>query len=132
MPMQRFSVKTGSRNQFVDITGEVEKVVAQSGVSEGACVVYIPHTTCGVTINENADPDVQTDILSHLSGMIPHSPKFRHSEGNSDSHIKASLVGSSATVPISGGSLSFGTWQSIFLCEFDGPRTRSVMVSILQ
>lgn len=130
--MQRFSVKTGSRNQFVDITGEVEKVVAQSGVSEGACVVYIPHTTCGVTINENADPDVQTDILSHLSGMIPHSPKFRHSEGNSDSHIKASLVGSSATVPISGGSLSFGTWQSIFLCEFDGPRTRSVMVSILQ
>jgi secondary thiamine-phosphate synthase enzyme len=129
--MERFSVSTRRRNQFVDITHSVAEVVARSGVAEGACLIYTPHTTCGLTINENADPDVPADIIGHLATIVPQRPDFRHGEGNADSHIKSSLFGCSQLVPISGGRLALGTWQGIFLCEADGARTRSVFVQIL-
>ncbi len=129
--MRSFTVRTRQRNQFVDITGKVGDAVGESRVSEGICLVFTPHTTCGVTINENADPDVPADIIDHLSGVVPRRADFRHAEGNADSHIKASLFGSSALVPISRGRLALGTWQAIFLCEFDGSRTRTVYVQIL-
>ena len=129
--MERFSVSTRRRTQFVDVTREVAERVGRSGVQEGACLVYIPHTTCGITINENADPDVPADVISHMNEVVPQRPDFRHNEGNSDSHIKASLFGSSVLVPVSGGRLALGTWQGIFLCEFDGARNRTVFVQIL-
>ena len=130
--MHRFTVRTRTRTEFVEITAEVRRVVQESGVRDGACVVYCPHTTAAVTIQENADPDVVRDMLLWLNQTVPKDvPGFRHAEGNSDSHIKASLVGSSVTVLIDGGDLVFGTWQGIYFCEFDGPRSRSVMVQVM-
>lgn len=129
--MESFSVSTRLRCQFLDITRQVAKIVSDKGVREGCCIVHIPHTTCGITINENADPDVPTDILAHLARMIPQLSDFRHCEGNSDAHIKTSLMGSAVTVPVSEGRLALGTWQSIFMTEFDGPRTRQVFVTVM-
>jgi len=129
--MESFTVRTRRRNEFVDITREVAEAVSRSGVREGICLVYIPHTTCGVTVNENADPDVPSDILSHTAQLVPREGLFRHAEGNSDAHIKASLFGASALVPVTGGRLALGTWQAVFLCEFDGGRTRKVYVQVL-
>jgi secondary thiamine-phosphate synthase enzyme len=126
-----FSVKSGSREELIDITGEVESIVRKSGVSEGLCVVYTPHTTAAITINENADPSVRRDIIKGLSGIGLDGMRFSHAEGNSPAHIKSSLVGCSETVIISGGGLRLGTWQGIFFCEFDGPRSRNVMVQVM-
>jgi secondary thiamine-phosphate synthase enzyme len=130
--MKSFSVPTKQRDQFVEITDTVRQYVRQSGIQNGLVTVYVPHTTCGTTINENADPDVVHDMLLTLKRLIPKdSPGFRHGEGNSDSHVKASMMGSSSQVIIDGGELVLGTWQGIYLCEFDGPRTRTVHVQVI-
>jgi secondary thiamine-phosphate synthase enzyme len=123
-------IPTSSRSCFVDITAEIESAVTQSGITEGTCVVCVPHTTAGVTINENADPDVRRDIIDTLERLVPWTGNYRHSEGNAAAHVKASLMGSSATVPVEAGHLRLGTWQGIFLCEFDGPRRREIWVTI--
>ncbi len=124
-------VKTGSRVEMLDITPLVQREVARNGVSGGICVVYVPHTTAGITINEGADPDVCTDIVTTLNELVPPHAGYRHMEGNADSHVKASLMGSSVSVIIDQGNLVLGTWQKIFFCEFDGPRTRKVLVKII-
>jgi secondary thiamine-phosphate synthase enzyme len=127
--MDSFTVQTRQRNEFVDVTPQVRQALKRRGLKEGIGVVYCPHTTAAITINENADPDVVHDMLLWLERAVPHvQPGFRHGEGNSDSHIKASLVGSSATVIVEGGELVLGRWQGVFLCEFDGPRSRTVHV----
>jgi secondary thiamine-phosphate synthase enzyme len=128
--MKKFTVATRSRSDMIDITGEVTLALKESGVRDGICHVFVPHTTAAVTINENADPDVPEDILMELDKVIPMSDGYRHREGNSAAHIKASLMGSSETVFVENGRLLLGTWQSIFFCEFDGPRMRSVIVRV--
>lgn len=129
--LERISVSSKSREEFIDITESVQRLVKKSGVREGICVVYVPHTTAGVTVNENADPSVQRDILATLRRLAPRDdPDYRHAEGNSDSHIKSALVGFSHMIPISDSSLTLGTWQGVFFCEFDGPRRRSVIVQV--
>jgi secondary thiamine-phosphate synthase enzyme len=125
------AVRTERRTQLLDVTAAVAKMVADSGVHSGVCYVYVPHTTAGVVINENADPDVAADIESALERMVPRDSGYRHAEGNADAHIKTSLVGTSATIFISNGQLELGRWQGIFFCEFDGPRTRRLRVKIL-
>ena len=131
MPVRTLNIRTRSRSDLVDITREVAHALAESGVQEGLCVVYVPHTTAGVTINEHADPDVAADVISALDGMVPWSGSYAHVEGNSAAHVKASLMGSSVTIPVQGGRLQLGTWQGVFFCEFDGPRSRSALVSCL-
>jgi len=126
-----FHVETSSREQLVDITRQVAEAVAATGIDQGAVLVYCPHTTAGLTINENADPDVVTDLLAGLERLAPRNAGWRHAEGNSDGHLKASLIGSSVTVPLAGGRLALGTWQGIYLGEFDGPRRRRVSVTVL-
>jgi secondary thiamine-phosphate synthase enzyme len=126
-----FSIDTRSRTEMVDITAAVERQVRASGVRAGLCLVFVPHTTAGVTINESADPDVRTDLLKALEAMVPADAGYRHAEGNSPAHVKASLMGSSQTVAIVNGAPALGTWQGIFLCEFDGPRKRRVQLRIL-
>ena len=129
--MNTFTVPTRHRNEMIDITDSVRRAVAESGIREGLATVFVPHTTAGVTINENADPDVIHDILLTLEELIPHQCRgYRHSEGNSDAHVKSSLIGSSVMVIVREGRLELGTWQSIFFCEFDGPRRRTCMVHI--
>jgi len=129
--IKEFNVRTNSRDALIDITGRVEDAVHETGTGAGLCVVSVPHTTAGVTINENADPSVRRDLLLALAGMVPDALPYTHAEGNSPAHVKASLVGSSAVVPIANGRLLLGTWQGILLCEFDGPRERLVRVQIL-
>lgn len=130
--MTEFEVRTKTRNQFVEITDQVRNAVTASNVKSGLCVVYCPHTTAAITINENADPDVVHDILLYLDRTIPQRQSgFRHGEVNSDSHIKASLVGSSATLIVDDSHIVLGRWQGVYFCEFDGPRTRKVLVQIL-
>lgn len=129
--MHKFTVRTTTRTELVEITAEVRDAVRASGVRSGLCVVYCPHTTAAVTIQENADPDVVRDMLLWLNASVPKDvPGFRHAEGNSDSHIKASLVGPGVTIPIDAGDLVFGTWQGVYFCEFDGPRSRNFMVQV--
>ena len=129
--MEAFTVRTRSRDELADITAQVQDVVRQAGLQSGRAIVYVPHTTAGVTINENADPDVVDDMLKQLDEMVPWSqPFYQHAEGNSASHVKASMMGSSVTVLIDSGRLVLGTWQGIYLCEFDGPRTRNVHVQV--
>ena len=129
--MVEFSVRSNTRNQMIEITALVEEAVRDSGVQAGSVLVYVPHTTAGVTINENADPDVVHDILLTLEKLIPHHlPGYRHGEGNSDSHVKASMMGSSAQVIIDHGRLVLGRWQGIYFCEFDGPRHRNLFVQV--
>jgi secondary thiamine-phosphate synthase enzyme len=125
------TIETRERNQMIYITSIVETIVRESGVKQGVCYVFVPHTTAAITINENADIDVSRDILSTLSKLIPYKDNYKHIEGNSDAHVKASLVGSTASVIINNGTLVLGTWQGIFFCEFDGPRSRKIMVKIL-
>ena len=130
--MTRFEVRTTARNQFVEITDRVRDAVVQAGAKSGLCVVYCPHTTAAITVNENADPDVVHDMLLYLNRTVPQQQTgFRHGEGNSDSHIKASLVGPSVTLIVDGGDIVLGRWQGVYFCEFDGPRTRTVMVQVL-
>lgn len=124
------SVRTHSRIEMVDITSVVQKEISKTGITEGLCVVYVPHTTAGITINEGADPAVCQDILNKLNELVPADAGYRHMEGNADSHIKASLMGSSVTVLVERGRPVLGTWQKIFFCEFDGPRSRKVFVNI--
>lgn len=125
------NISTRCRNDMIDITGEVQSVVDESGIENGDAIIYCPHTTAAITINENADPSVIHDILLTLEELLPqHRKGYRHGEGNSDSHVKSSIIGCSEQVLISDGSLSLGTWQGIFFCEFDGPRSRKVLVQI--
>jgi secondary thiamine-phosphate synthase enzyme len=131
MITKEIQVKTTTRNELVDITTQVEKVVEESGVSEGICVLAVPHTTAAVTVNENADPSVKADIIAKLSEFVPAGDRYRHLEGNADAHIKATIVGPSETLLVKGGRLSLGTWQGVFFCEFDGPRTRKVVIRVL-
>ena len=128
--MQQFSLNTPAEG-FIDITGQVRRIVAAGAVQNGLCQIFVPHTTAGLTINENADPDVVTDMLASLKQMVPNLP-YRHGEGNSPAHVKSSLVGCSLTVPIAEGQLCLGTWQGIYFCEFDGPRTRRFYIEILE
>jgi secondary thiamine-phosphate synthase enzyme len=130
--IHEITVRTRSRNELVDITERVREILEQSAVREGICHVFVPHTTAAITVNEKADPDVARDIRETLSKLVPEGEGYRHAEGNSDAHVKSSLVGVSVFVPVSGGDLLLGTWQAIFFCEFDGPRTRRCRVSILE
>ena len=127
----KFPVTTSRYAEFTDITGEIQKAVAESGISDGICYVYNPHTTAGLTINEGADPAVQSDLLGVLERIVPRDYPYRHGEGNSPSHMKATLTGSSVSVFIESGRLVLGTWQRIFFCEFDGPRSRTVRWTII-
>jgi len=129
--MDEISVKTSSHTQFIDITLKVSEVLQEAEIKDGICTVFTPHTTAGITINENADPDVPRDIMEEMGKVIPLNDGYDHIEGNSAAHIKSSLFGCSETVIIRNGSLMLGTWQSVFFCEFDGPRNRKVWVEII-
>ena len=129
--MISFNVRSSQQTEWIDITGEVQQAVAASGVREGICVVFVPHTTAAATVNENADPDVPRDVDFALDMISPDRQEFRHSEGNSAAHTKSSLVGPSITLIVSGGRLLLGTWQGIWFNEYDGPRSRKVLVRIL-
>jgi secondary thiamine-phosphate synthase enzyme len=129
---KELSISTSKRNELVDITSQISDIVKQSKVKQGICVVYCPHTTAAITINESADPAVQRDILVNLSKLVPENGDYRHSEGNSDSHIKSSLIGASETLIIQDSKLFLGTWQNIYFAEFDGPRQRKIIVEILE
>ena len=126
--MQELTVRTSRRSQMVDVTRQVQQAAAQLGLQEGAVLVYCPHTTAAVTINENADPDVAADILESLEKLVPWQGPYRHAEGNAAAHVRASLLGPGVLVPVTAGQLRLGRWQGIFLCEFDGPRTRQLWV----
>ena len=126
----RVAVKTGSRVEFRDVTPAVREAVAASGVKSGVCHVLVPHTTAGVTVNEHADPSVVEDMKAQLDVMVPQHGGYRHAEGNSPAHIKASLMGSAATLLVEGGEIVLGTWQGVFFCEFDGPRSRRMLVKV--
>lgn len=128
--LNRLSIRTHSRSELVDITPLVRDVVHKSKIENGVCYVFVPHTTAGITINENADPSVRQDILAELNKLVPWQGDYSHLEGNAAAHIKASLVGSSETVPVEKGDLVLGTWQGVFFAEFDGPRRREVWVEI--
>ena len=129
---ERLKVSSHSREEMIDITREVEELLSKASTENGICVLFTQHTTCGLTINENADPDVQSDMLGFLRQLIPqYEPNFKHFEHNSDAHIKSALVGSSATVPFEDGRLLLGRWQGIYLCEFDGPRERTVLLKVI-
>jgi len=129
--VKSLKVSTRQRAEFVDITSQVQEVISRAGMKQGICQVYVPHTTAGVTINENADPDVVRDMIATLEKLVPQSGSYRHAEGNSDAHIKASMMGFSVTVPVEQGRLALGTWQGIYFCEFDGPRGRQVTVTLI-
>lgn len=128
--MERIELETPEYG-FVDITARVKQVVARSGVDEGICVVYCPHTTAAITINENADPDVVRDLKFALEKTFPDRHEFRHAEGNSAAHLKSSCIGASEVIPVSGGAMALGTWQGIYFCEFDGPRHRKCYVQVI-
>ena len=128
--MRALEVHTGQRSQALDITRQVDEAVGASGLDTGWCLVYVPHTTAAVAVNEAADPDVMADLLAALERMVPWQGPYRHGEGNSAAHVKSVLVGSSLTLPVSGGRLELGTWQGVFLMEFDGPRRRRVLVGV--
>lgn len=127
----RLRVRTGSRTELVDITREIQNTVKESGVKSGICQIFVPHTTAGITINENADPSVVKDILMEVNKVIPFEDKYQHTEGNSAAHIKSSVIGPSLSVIIENGQIQLGTWQGIYFGEFDGPRSRQVWVKIL-
>jgi secondary thiamine-phosphate synthase enzyme len=129
--MNTIEIRTRSREEFVDLTAEVDRAVVSSGVASGVCVVTVPHTTAGITANENADPDVRADLAMLLRKIVPDTLPYTHGEGNSPAHAKAALVGSSVTLIVEGGRLKLGTWQGVFFCEFDGPRTRQAWVQVL-
>ena len=127
--MDKLSVKTTARTEFIDITARVQQAVADSGVQQGICLVHVPHTTAAVTVNENADPAVTRDILKELNKIVPFQDGYLHAEGNSAAHVKSSMVGCSCALAIERGRLALGTWQAVYFCEFDGPRSRSVWVT---
>lgn len=128
--MERFELETPAYG-FVDITARVRQIVRESGIEEGLCVVYCPHTTAAITINENADPDVVRDLKLALADIFPDRRDFKHAEGNSAAHLKSSAIGASETIPVTGGAMALGTWQGIYFCEFDGPRHRKIYVQVV-
>lgn len=128
--MEKINIKTARRIELVDITEEIQNIVTKNKIKEGVCFLFCPHTTAGLTINENADPSVKKDILNTLNKLVPENAGYAHSEGNADSHVKSSLLGSSVTLFIEGGQLALGTWQGIYFCEGDGPRSRQVWVKL--
>ncbi len=129
---KELKVKTNKKIEFVNITSEIEKIVDESKINNGICYVFVPHTTAAVTINEDADPDVVADIIAKLNDLIPKDESFyRHMEGNSDAHIKSSIIGASVEIFVNNGKLKLGTWQGVYFCEFDGPRYRNVWIKIL-
>ena len=130
--IQTFQVRTSKKTEFIDITPSIQEAVKNTGVEGGICFIFIPHTTAAVTINENADPSVSQDILMELNKLVPLQDRYQHLEGNSAAHIKASLIGCSQTVLVESGKLALGTWQGIFFCEFDGPRSRKVHVKMMK
>jgi len=130
--IHKFKVKTSARSEMTDITRELRALVGENGVEDGVCHVFVPHTTCGLAINENADPDVKRDIVAALDETVPADLDYRHSEGNSPAHIKSVLVGPSLTIFVEGGALQLGTWQGVYLCEYDGPRTREIWTRFTQ
>jgi secondary thiamine-phosphate synthase enzyme len=130
--MTTLTVPTSQRTEFVEVTTKVQKAVTQAGIKQGVCHLYVPQTTAGVMINENADSDVARDIRVQLDRLVPHDSDYRHSEGNSDSHIKAALIGTSLSVFVENGKLALGRWQGIFFCEFDGPRERQLQLKIVR
>jgi len=129
--LREIKIETHQRMEMVDVTADLEKAVAESGIKEGILLAGVLHTTAGMTVNENADPDVVRDLLMHLERMVPEQGGYRHAEGNSDAHIKAVLVGNSVTIPVFKGALVLGTWQGIYFCEFDGPRHRKIMARVM-
>jgi len=129
--LKEITIPTSTHTQILDITSQVQKVVGESGIAEGLCCIFVPHTTAGVTINENADPSVKQDIVMELNKVIPFNDNYSHLEGNAAAHIKASIVGSSVNVPVKNNNLLLGTWQGICFCEFDGPRQRKFYVKII-
>ena len=130
--VHKFKVKTSAKSEMADITREVQGIVRENGLESGVCHVFVPHTTCGLAINENADPDVKRDIIAKLNESVSADFPYRHSEGNSPAHIKSVLVGPSLTVFVEGGGLQLGTWQGLYLCEYDGPRKREVWVRLVK
>ena len=130
--METIDIQSSRRTEFIEITDRVREAVKRLGMSDGVCYIYVPHTTAGVTINENADPSVQRDIITALNRIVPYDQPYEHGEGNSPAHIKASLLGSSAAVFVESGRLVLGTWQGIFFCELDGPRSRRVYIKGLE
>ena len=131
MILNRINVKTEKQNEFIDITAAVRKIVVSENFKDGLCSVFVPHTTAGITVNEAADPDVVKDILGYLEKKVLQNDGYRHAEGNSAAHIKTLITGSSVTVPVKDGKLILGTWQGIYFCEYDGPRSRSYFVSLI-
>lgn len=129
--LRKISVKTRHSVEFVDISGDVDSIIKESGIESGICYMFVPHTTAGITINENADPSVLADLRNELNKIVPFNDDYTHLEGNSAAHIKCSLIGVSEMVLIEQGKLALGTWQGVFFCEFDGPRTRNVFIKIM-
>ena len=129
--IKTINISSKSRNELIDITADVAGTIKQSGIRDGVCYIFVPHTTAGITINEGADPSVRRDILAALKKVFPPDEDYAHAEGNSDAHIKASLTGSTASTIIENGELILGTWQAIFLCEYDGPRNRKIIIKIV-
>ncbi len=129
--MKVINIRTDKRNQMIDITAKIKEVLIQSNIKSGLCTLYVPHATAAVTINEGADPDVKSDITAFMNELIPNRQSFKHAEGNSDSHIKTSLFGPSETIIVEDSDLVLGTWQVIYFCEFDGPRTRKLYIKII-
>jgi len=130
--IKKLEIKTNSRSEIIDITDKIQKIISDSKIKSGICIIYVPHTTAGITVNENYDPSVRTDILDYLEKIAPPSARYKHTEGNADSHIKTSVVGSSATLVIEDGKILLGNWQGIMFCEFDGPRTRKLVIKLLE
>lgn len=130
--LEYLSVRTGKKIQFVDISREIKSIVEKHGIKSGLCTIYVPHTTAGVTVNENSDPDVVTDMIMEINKLVPFKDGYLHMEGNSAAHIQASLIGASQSVIIENGRLLLGTWQGIYFCEFDGPRERKVIVKLME
>jgi len=130
--IKKLEIKTNSRSEIIDITDKIQKIISDSKIKSGICIIYVPHTTAGITVNENYDPSVRTDILDYLEKIAPAAARYKHTEGNADSHIKTSVVGSSATLVIEDGKILLGNWQGIMFCEFDGPRTRKLVIKLLE
>ena len=130
--VKTFQVRTSKQIEFIDITRSVQEVVQKTGIKDGVCMVFVPHTTAGITVNENADPSVVQDVIMELNKIVPFEDRYHHLEGNSPAHIKTSIVGCSQTVFVESGKLALGTWQGIFLCEFDGPRNREVHIKVMK
>ncbi|PID78031.1 MAG: hypothetical protein CSB21_02780 [Deltaproteobacteria bacterium] len=124
-------INSEKASQFIDITARISEAVSEAGIMNGLCHVFVPHTTAGITINENADPNVEYDIIQTLERLVPNDPAYRHLEGNSDAHVKSTIVGASETIGIENGRLCLGTWQAVYFCEFDGPRTRKVWITVI-